>query len=139
MAFSLAITTWAKPSARTAFPQTGSSERLLFTDRADFFLPEINSTSMTHRTVLSQRRFPTSQLSDGVMFFSATQARTVFLAFVTNDIFFSVRQAVNHAALGTGLVFELPIIAGSTIPHSVEDPVVIRTDLPHWEQSFMMQ
>ena len=117
MAFSLAITTWAKPSARTAFPQTGSSERLLFTDRADFFLPEINSTSMTHRTVLSQ-------LSDGVMFFSATQARTVFLAFVTNDIFFSVRQAVNHAAVGTGLVFELPIIAGSTIPHSVEDPVV---------------
>ena len=58
------------------------------------------------------------------MFFSATQARTVFLAFVTNDIFFSVRQAVNHAALGTGLVFELPIIAGSTIPHFVEDPVV---------------
>ena len=58
------------------------------------------------------------------MFFSATQARAVFLALVTNDIFFSVRQAVNLAALGTGLVFELPIIAGSTIPHSVEDPVV---------------
>ena len=76
------------------------------------------------RKSVTTRRFPTSQLSDGVMFFSATQARTVFLAFVTNDIFFSVRQAVNHAALGTGLVFELPIIAGSTIPHSVEDPVV---------------
>lgn len=117
MTSSLAIATWAKPSTRTAFSQTGSSERLLFTDRADFFLPEINSTSITHRTVLSQ-------FSDGVMFFSTTQARTVFLALVTNDIFFSVRQAVNLAALGTGLVFELPIIAGSTIPHSVEDPVV---------------